>query len=436
MPSLQLSLPIVLYVFSMLSEHHTILSAYLYNILTVLGVVAPVRLFMSILIQPILGITHQQDYRDQYSAIKTYYAAWFQVYGPDTIRDYVSRLSNSMMAWKVLLFQAKLVRTQSPQLFEVSNGPPVLGKVLDIDGHTITSSSSQKEGAEHGFNKKAKGRACLQLSASWIGRVFVDLKLFAGHCNPKYFFRKAVKRAKSLGLPFEIVRADAAYATLDNLLFLTQLCLGYALGMSATFSVVSAGIRSFKQLARKKSSAILAVAKGVAILDVGQVTLDNGVQTRVILVRRISRRKNRKTGKWKVRTYYYAITSNLDLSAVKLYRFYHKRQCIEAGFKELINHYQFHRLPFQGLKANEFWLVCKVLAMTLFKLFQVHNLPKKLHTLLLKTFLSRIVRRRVRVQHAGHIEVVPNTKYTWHLRRLLANTERIKIAMNAQLATC
>lgn len=436
MPALQLSLPIVLYFFSLLSAQHQILSAYLYNILAFLGVIDPVRFMMSILIQPLLGITYQQDYRDQYPVIKPFYASWFQVYGADTIRDSVSRLTNSMLAWKLLLFQAKLVRTQAPQLFAASNGDSASGQVLDIDGHTITSCSSHKEGADRGFNKHAKGRPCFQLSASWIGRVFVDLKLFAGHCNPKYFFRKAVKRAKSLGLPFEIVRADAAYATLDNLLFLTQLCLGYALGMSSHFSVVSAGIRSLKQLARQKSSAIISVAKGIAILDVGRVTLDNGVHTRVIIVRRISRRKNRHTGRWKIRTYYYAIASNLDLSPIKLYSFYHQRQCIEAGFKELINHYQFHRLPFQGLKANEFWLVCKGLAMTLFKLFQGTHLPKILHTLLLKTFVRRIVQRSVRVNHSGYVEVVPNTKYTWHLRRLLAQTERIKIALNAQLATC
>jgi hypothetical protein len=206
--------------------------------------------------------------------------------------------------------------------------------------------------------------------------------------------------------------------------------------MSSSFSVVSAGIRSFKQLARQKSSAIISVAKGISILDLDLVPLDKGVQTRVIIVRRISRRKNRTTGKWKIRTYYYAIASNLNLSPVKLYRFYHTRQCIEAGFKELINHYQVHRLPFQGLKANECWLGCNVLAMTLFKLFQGNNLPKILHALLLKTFLRRIVRRRIRVNRSGHVEVVPNTKYTWHLRRLLANTERIKIALNAHLATC
>ena len=197
MSSLQLSLPIVMYFFSLLSENHRLLSAYLYNILAFLGVVDPVRLLISILIQPVLGITYQQDYRDRYPTIKSFYASWFQVYGADKIREYASRITNSMMAWKLLLFQAKLVRTQAPHLFAASNGQSAVGRVLDIDGHTITSSSSKKEGAERGFNKKARGRPCFQLSASWIGRVFVDLKLFAGHCNPKYFFRKAVKRAKS-----------------------------------------------------------------------------------------------------------------------------------------------------------------------------------------------------------------------------------------------
>ncbi|MCP4113708.1 MAG: transposase, partial [Desulfobacteraceae bacterium] len=46
-----------------------------------------------------------------------------------------------------------------------------------------------------------------------------------------------------------------------------------------------------------------------------------------------------------------------------------KRQCIEAGFRELKNHYHLERLPFKGLRANEFWIMCKIMAMTLFKIF-------------------------------------------------------------------
>ncbi|MCP4764372.1 MAG: transposase, partial [archaeon] len=363
MSNSQAALPIIIYFFNIISENQMILHSYLFKIMIVLGVVDPVRLFMSILIQPIIGIEFQSHYRESYSEIKKNYSSWFQTYCPDTIHEYINKITSSMAAWKLFLFQAKLVKSQCPELLSSPEG-----KILDIDVTTMKSCSSKKEGAEIGFNKKSKGKPCFQLSASFIGRIFVDAKLFSGHVNPKSFFKKAVKRAKSLGLSFEIVRADSAYLTLDNLLFLTKLCLGYAIGMSGSFSVVKEGIRSFKELARRKSLKIISVAKGVSILDLGFVTLNNGIQTRVIIVRRISRKKNRKTGKWKIRTYYYAIASNLDLPATKLFFFYHKRQCIEAAFRELKNHYYLERLPFIGLKANEFWIVCKILAMTLFKI--------------------------------------------------------------------
>ncbi|MCP4130832.1 MAG: transposase, partial [bacterium] len=150
--------------------------------------------------------------------------------------------------------------------------------------------------------------------------------------------------------------------TLENLLFLTKLSPGYAIGAPATFSVVKNGREDFKKPARKKSSAVISAGKGIALLDLGQTVLSNGVWTRIIIVRRINRTK--KNGKWQVKTYYYAIAGNLELSALLLYKFYHKRQCIEAGFRELKNHYHLERLPFQNLKANEFWIMCKITAMT------------------------------------------------------------------------
>ncbi len=85
----------------------------------------------------------------------------------------------------------------------------------------------------------------------------------------------------SLGFAVEIVRTDSAYMTLGNLLFLKKLSLGYAIGAPATFNAVKDGKKLFKKLARKKSSGIVHAAKGVAILDLGQVTLKNGVPTRI-----------------------------------------------------------------------------------------------------------------------------------------------------------
>ena len=176
-------------------------------------------------------------------------------------------------------------------------------------------------------------------------------------------------------------------------------------------------------------SGIVHAAKGIAILDLGQVTLKNGVLTRIIVIRRINRQK--KDGKWQKNIYYYAVAGNLELSAGSLYRFYHKRQCIEAGFRELKNHCSLERLPFQGLKANEFWILCKIMAMTLFKIFQAEMLPKSLHSLLRKTFMRRILQKGLYLGESEKVKVRPKSRYTWLLRRLLCKTERMKTAMNA-----
>ena len=290
MTNFHIALPIVLYMAKVLNDNHETLHSYLFRLLFSFGINIPRRLLISILIQPIIGIEYQSHYQELYPELKKYFSTYFQLYCPAKIMSFVNMISNSMVTWKILLFQAKLVKANCPQLLHSPKG-----EVLDIDVSTLKSCSSKKEGAEIGFNKKSKGKPCFQLSASFIGRIFVDLKLFAGHCNPKVHFQKAVKRAKSLGLSFEIVRADSAYLTLENLLFLVGLSLGYAIGAPGTFSAVKKGIRSFKILAREKSPSIIPTAtKGVALLDLGWVTLSGGIQTRLIIIRRISRRKNRQ----------------------------------------------------------------------------------------------------------------------------------------------
>ncbi len=69
----------------------------------------------------------------------------------------MSRITNSMLTRKLFLFQAGMM-SRCPRLAESSGLRPVCGEVPDIDGRTIRSSSSEKEGAEAGFNKKAKGK--------------------------------------------------------------------------------------------------------------------------------------------------------------------------------------------------------------------------------------------------------------------------------------
>ena len=83
--------------------------------------------------------------------------------------------------------------------------------------------------------------------------MFIDAKLFPGHRDPKDFFREAVKGALALGFYLESVRADSAYLTKENLLFLKQLSLGLAMGAPATFKEM----KFFSILARTPHSCVI-----------------------------------------------------------------------------------------------------------------------------------------------------------------------------------
>ena len=171
MINFQIALPIVLYMVKVLNDNQQDLHSYLFRLLHTFGIVDPKRLFISIIIQPVIGVGYQNHYQELYPEIKQYYSAHFHLYCPAKIISFVSMITNSMVTWKILLFQAKLVKANCPRLLHSCKG-----EVLDIDGSTLKSCSSKKEGAEIGFNKKSKGKPCFQLSASFIGRIFVDLK--------------------------------------------------------------------------------------------------------------------------------------------------------------------------------------------------------------------------------------------------------------------
>jgi len=419
--------PLLTYVYCVLAHHQSLVQATVLFIFTAWGIHNPLAVFFSMLVQPLMGIEFLSHYQEQYAELHECYGAQFPLCGAGKLRTVLHRISDSMLAWKVLLLQSRLIRQRCPELLET--GKRVVGRVLDLDVTTLVSFASKREGAEPGFNRRYKGKPCFQLSASYIGKIFVDGKLFAGLCNPKDFFQRAVKRVIALGYGITIIRADSAYLTIPNLIFLLTRSLGFAIGAPGTFNVVKAGKARFKSLARRKHFSIIPLAKGVSGLDLGLVSFAPGVDARLMIVRRITRRKHRKTGKWVMKTYYYAIATNLDLSARKLYAFYHDRQRIESGFRELKRHYHGQRLPVSNFKGNEFWVVCKLFAMTLVKLFQHEMLPKALRSLMRRTLVRRLFARGVVVDGTGTLRIRAKRKYVWVLRRVFARLERMNAAL-------
>ncbi len=414
------AIPLVLYSYTTIFRYQETLNSYFLSICILLSVTNPLRLLMSLLVIPLSGIEFLSHYEECYQEIQGLYEKDFPLYGRDKIAQALGMLKTSMLAWKLLLFQAHLLKTHQSSLLDME-----ASHVLDIDGSILKSFSSVKEGSEVGFNRKYRGKPCFQLSASYINRVFIDGRLFPGHCNPKVFFQKAVKRARSLGYRLHTVRADSAYLTAENLRFLKTLSLGYAIGAPSTFSVVKQGRQDFKRLSRKKHHSIVPLTKGVSALDLGEVLIGD-VATRIIIVRRIQRRKNRKTGTWKIKTYFYAIATSSKDSPRKVFNFYHQRQCIESGFRELKDHYALERLPVKNLKGNEFWLICKMIAMTLVKLFQDEMLPKALQYLMRATLLRRILRHLLFLDLGKKVQIRRKTRHRWVLQRLIPKLERMK----------
>ena len=431
MGNIGISIPVAEFITLVLTSQRDILESYLLWILSVWGIQDGFGVLLSLILQPILGFERLSHYQEQYGECKQRYGDTIPLGGVHKLRALLYRIGDSMLGWKLLRFQSQLIRHRAPAL--LMTGHTVrdrLGRVVDIDVTTLLSFAANREGAEPGFNRRYKGKPCFQFSASFIGKLFVDGKLFGGLTNPKVFFQQAVKRVIALGYRIAVVRADSAYGTVANILFLLARSLGFAIGMPGTFTVVKVGKARLKRLARRKHASLAALRKGVTGLDCGWVEIAPGVLVRLLIIRRITRRKHRKTGKWRIKTYYYAIATNLDMTPLQLYRFYHARQRIEAGFRELKHHYAVERLPVSKVKGNEFAILCKMFAMTLVKLFQYEMLPTTLRMLLYKTLLRRVFARGLRTTQPFHVEVCPKSKYTWVLQRMLEKLARMKAALS------
>lgn len=419
------SLPIILFSYKILKESGYT-DEYLKEPCAFIGVNTPITLLMTLMVIHLCGfeciLHYQKHYRECVSAIN----GNFTLFYADKLRAILTLVPGSMITWKLFLLQRRLVDQYAPDLYAGK-----YDNVLDIDGLTLVSYAKDREGSDFGHSKKFKGRRLLQSSASFIGKIFIDCKLFPGFTNTSTFFKKAVNRAISLGIRFTTVRADALYGNAKNLLFLEKLSLWYAIGISMKLKALKESKKSFEKLARKKSSQIIHVAQGIAVMSLGFINIadasQNPVLRRVIVCRRIHRRK--KHGKWKIKKYYYAIATNLDWTPLAIHRFYMQRQVIENGFKELRYHYfvnNFCKNGPESLKSNELWIASKMVAMTIYKIFANSMLSKRLQTKRRKTLIRDLFENTIFHVLNNKVLIRHKPLSLWHLKRIMNKLEQNK----------
>ena len=424
-----ITLPIILFYYKILKESCWV-NEYLKSPCKLINVDIPLTLIMTLLVIHTAGFEYISHYQKFYVECLSVINGNFTIYCAGTLRKILMLVPGSMITWKFFLLQRRLVDQHASSLYDSK-----YGKVLDIDGLSLVSYSRNREGSDFGHSRKFKGRPLLQVSGSFIGKIFIDCKLFSGNTNTSTFFKKAVKRAFSLGYSFSIVRADALYGNSENLLFLEKLFLLYAIGISTTLKALKEGKTLFKKLARKKSSKIIHIKKGNSIMDLGLANIakkgTESVFRRVILCRRIHRRK--KNGKWKVKTYFHAIVTNLDWTPRAVYRFYMQRQSIENGFKELRYHFNINKFCKNGktsLKANELWIASKMFAMTMYKIFTETMLSKRLRNKRIKTLLREFLENTISRVHKQKVVLCLRPKHLWHLKRMFTKLQQNSFLMN------
>lgn len=207
------SLPIMLYISNLLKENKKEIEKYLLGPCKHIKVINVMELVMTFCLVHIAGYRCIYQYGKSYQNIVPF---GFSIFGAGKIRNIFGMISSSMLSWKLLLLQRVIVKKNCAELLNdrkqiTQKGENNPLQTLDIDGISFVSFSDKREGSMLGYHRRYKGKPTLQGSASYIGKIFVDFKLFAGNVNVCIYFQKAIKRAMSMGYKFSVVRADTIY---------------------------------------------------------------------------------------------------------------------------------------------------------------------------------------------------------------------------------
>jgi len=258
--------------------------------------------------------------------------------------------------------------------------------IVDGDPVTLRSYPNQKQGACKGYNKLRPGLPCLQGLAYFANGDYVTAAVVAGNGVPldSLAIFTQLQTVRRLCGRIDWIRLDAGHTSALNLRRLDDfsrqgnsrkkanyiVCIGgKGIGFSAAMATVAC--RTWRY-----------VKKGVLVQDVGSIPIfqDDPQPHRLILVKRYTVIKD--LPQW---TYYALVTNDTVQDAVALYRFYHKRQTIEAFFDEAKHSYWLEHLPCEKLYANSLYFNLLGFAFNLIGLFRRACLRRPDHRLELMT---------------------------------------------------
>ena len=272
-------------------------------------------------------------------------------------------------------------------------------KVTDFDATTLSVEGRKREGAQPGFNRKAKGKDCYQASAAFCANELITQTLDKGHVHCSQRLETLFLRAFDILGGFDVTRLDSGYFSKETLAFL--LChvglrfliaaSGNCLGMKEARAYAKAHPRRWKRVGRKQDTFVMNFNEHIIFAGMP-------IPLRLVLVKRreqIKKVKERRVH-WRTKEYIYGIVTNIprkEKTPNQVYRFYHKRATIENFFRESRQSFHLGKLPSQKFRGNEAYLWFVALAYNCFSWFKRDILPKHMQRRTAQT-----IRRKLNVE--------------------------------------
>ena len=226
---------------------------------------------------------------------------------------------------------------------------------IDVDLNTKSIEGKKIEKATLGYNKKRRGRLCLQWSRGLFCGIPFWSKLFSGNTNSKQSLREDLIWMRQEILSYAphtlsqvVLRLDGGYWSPE---LLKQLDMPWLIHGPMLKHL------NCKKLIEDKKTVWKSYCATTDFVDLGRKELGDGLEGRVILIRQTERSQKPYSSKAKPKFIYYTIMTSLNhWSAEAIIKAYRGRQIIENHFKETNQAFFSNKLPSGKLRANEAFL--------------------------------------------------------------------------------